>query len=74
MSSEAENLSIPQLMTRYNPDNVRSDKIVHQDAISGKILTYGGLRTDAAKCAWGLQQRLGLNEQDVISVVVVNCV
>ena len=69
-----ESLSIPQFMTKYNPDNVSSEKVVHIDTITGKSLTYGGLRTEAAKCAWGLRHSLGLKEEDVLSLLCPNSV
>jgi 4-coumarate--CoA ligase len=65
------NLTIPELITKYNPDHVLPEKVVHEDTISGKTLTYGGLRLDAARCAWGLQQ-LGLQEGDVVCVIIPN--
>lgn len=66
-----DNITIPELITKYNPDHVLPDKIVHEDTISGKTLTYGGLRRDAARCAWGLQQH-GLKKGDVVCVIVPN--
>jgi 4-coumarate--CoA ligase len=64
-----DNISIPQFMTKYNPDNVSHDKIVHIDTISGKALTYGGLRTEAAKCAWGLRHILHFKEGAVLALL-----
>lgn len=69
-----DSLSIPQFMTKYNPDNVAPDKVVHIDTITGKSLTYGALRTEAAKCAWGLRHKLGFKEGDVISLLCPNSV
>ena len=69
-----EKITIPILMTKYNPDNVPADKLVHIDTIANKSLTYGGLREQAAKCAWGLKHKLGLNEQDRMLVIVPNSV
>lgn len=60
-------------MTKYNPDSVPASKLVHTDIISGKELTYGGLRTKAAKCAWGLQKKLGLKEGSILLVMAPNC-
>ncbi|OQU95566.1 hypothetical protein CLAIMM_01751 [Cladophialophora immunda] len=67
-----DRLTIPQLFTRYNPDNVPWDKVVHTDIITGKALTYGGLREQAASCAWGLRMRLGMKEGDRILVLIPN--
>jgi 4-coumarate--CoA ligase len=68
-----DKISIPQFMTRYNPDNVPASKPVHTDTLTNKTITYGGLRDLAAKCAWGLQQKLGVKEGDIILVIVPNC-
>jgi 4-coumarate--CoA ligase len=65
------NLTIPELITQYNPDHIPPSKIVHEDTITGKTLTYGSLRLDAARCAWGLQQ-LGLREGSVVCVIIPN--
>lgn len=70
----SDDISIPQFMTRYNPDNVRDDKIVHVDLIKGKELTYGGLREAAGKGSWGLQKNLGLREGNVVCMLVQNSV
>lgn len=67
-----DDVSIPQLMTRWNPDNVQADKIVHADTISGKTITYGGLRENAARCAWGLQQKFGIRHGDVVCIICPN--
>jgi 4-coumarate--CoA ligase len=69
-----DNISIPQFMTKYNPDNISPEKVVHVDTIAGKSLTYGGLRTEAAKSAWGLRHKLGFKEGDVLSLLCPNSV
>jgi acyl-coenzyme A synthetase/AMP-(fatty) acid ligase len=69
-----ESITIPILMTKYNPDSVPADKVVHVDTIANKSLTYGGLREDAAKCAWGLKHKLGMKEGDKLLVLVPNSV
>lgn len=72
--SVPDDISLPQFMTRYNPDNVRKDKVVHVDLIEGKELTYGGLREAAGRCAWGLKSRLGLKPGSIVSVLAQNSV
>jgi hypothetical protein len=47
-----DNTTIPELITKYNPDHVLLEKIVHEDTISSTKITYRGLRNDAAPCAW----------------------
>ncbi|KAH8696555.1 putative amp dependent CoA ligase [Talaromyces proteolyticus] len=66
------NLSIAQFMARYNPDEVPADKVVHTDTISKQPITYGGLREQAARGAWGLQ-KLGLRPGDVLLALASNC-
>ena len=61
-------------MTRYNPDGVPADKVVHIDTIANKSLTYGGLREQAGRCAWGLKNRMGMREEDRLLVMVPNSV
>lgn len=68
-----ESLSLSEFSTRYNPDEVEADKVVHTDTISGKSITYGGLREQAARGAWGLK-KLGVCEGDVVMVVLPSCV
>ena len=69
-----DKITIPQLMTKYNPDNVPADKVVHIDTIANKSLTYGGLREQAGRCAWGLKNRMGMREGDTLLVMVPNSV
>lgn len=69
-----DKITVPLLMTKHNPDNVRADKVVHIDTIANKSLTYGGLRKQAANCAWGLKHNLGLGRGDRLLVIVPNSV
>ncbi|KIX97748.1 uncharacterized protein Z520_06526 [Fonsecaea multimorphosa CBS 102226] len=65
------NLSLSQFMTQFNPDNVASDKVVHVDTIMNKAITYGALREEAAKCAWGLKN-LGLQKGKLVLAIAPN--
>lgn len=69
-----ESLSIPQFMTQYNPDGVPTDKVVHQDTYSKQPLTYGSLRQQASRAAWGLQNKLGVRPGDTVLAIVTNSV
>lgn len=71
---DATDLSIPQFMTCYNPDEVSASKIVHTDTFSGDAITYGSLRDEAGRAAWGLQSRLGLQQGDTLLALVNNSV
>ncbi len=65
------NLSLPQFMTQFNPDNVSADKVVHADTILNKSITYGDLRVQSSRCAWGLK-RLGLQQGKTVLAIVPN--
>lgn len=67
------NLSIAQFMTQYNPDEVQADKVVHVDPFSTQPITYGSLRKDAARAAWGLRN-WGLQPGNVLMALVTNSV
>lgn len=69
-----EHLSIPQFMTKFNPEETPSDKIVHTDAFNTQPLTYGGLRQSAARIAWGLRGKLSLRQGDIVLALVPNSV
>ncbi|KAL4861976.1 hypothetical protein BDV12DRAFT_179558 [Aspergillus spectabilis] len=70
--AEASDLSIPQFMTRYNPDEVPASKVVHIDPFSAEVITYGSLREQAGRGAWGLRKKLGLQPGDVLLALVKN--
>ncbi|RVX72779.1 hypothetical protein B0A52_04178, partial [Exophiala mesophila] len=67
-----DKLTVPELMLKYNPDLCPPDKVVHIDTIANKSLTYQGVRDQAAKCAWGLKNKLGVKKGDKILVIVPN--
>ncbi|KAL2851550.1 amp dependent CoA ligase [Aspergillus pseudoustus] len=70
--ADLSQLSIAQFMTRYNPDEVPASKVVHVDPFSADQITYGSLREDAARGAWGLREKLGLQTGDVLLAMVKN--
>jgi acyl-coenzyme A synthetase/AMP-(fatty) acid ligase len=72
--ADTANLSISQFMTRYNPDEVAASKVVHADTLSSESITYGSLRDDAGRGAWGLREKLGLKPGDVLLALVKNSV
>ena len=71
---DASDLSIPQFMTQYNPDEVPTSKIVHVENISNETITYGSLRDQAARAAWGLRMNLDLQPGDTLLALVNNSV
>ncbi|KAL2856841.1 amp dependent CoA ligase [Aspergillus pseudodeflectus] len=70
--ADTANLSVSQFMTRYNPDEVSASKVVHVDTLSSEEITYGSLREDAGRGAWGLREKLGLKPGDVLLALVKN--
>lgn len=71
---DVSDLSILQFMTQYNPDEVPASKIVHVDNISNETITYGSLRDQAARAAWGLRMNMGLQPGDTFLALVNNSV
>ncbi|OQE25212.1 hypothetical protein PENSTE_c006G09318 [Penicillium steckii] len=69
---DVSDLSIPQFMTQYNPDEVPASKTVHVENISNETITYGSLRDQAARAAWGLRMNLGLQPGDTLLALVNN--
>ncbi|KAL2820971.1 amp dependent CoA ligase [Aspergillus cavernicola] len=69
---DATDLSISQFMTQYNPDDVQASKVVHTDTFSKDLITYGSLREQAARAAWGLKVKLGLQPGDTLLALVNN--
>ncbi|KAJ5785294.1 AMP dependent CoA ligase [Penicillium pulvis] len=69
---DATDLSISQFMTRYNPDDVPESKVVHVESFSDETITYGSLREQAGRAAWGLQTKSGLQSGDTLLALVNN--
>ncbi|KAJ5650412.1 AMP dependent CoA ligase [Penicillium longicatenatum] len=69
---DATDLSIAQFMTQYNPDDVPASKVVHVETFSNDAITYGSLREQAGRAAWGLQAKLGLQPGDTLLALVNN--
>ncbi|KAF2476710.1 acyl-CoA synthetases/AMP-acid ligases II [Lindgomyces ingoldianus] len=68
------NVSVSQLLQRYNPDDVESGKVICEDDWTGKKLTYSGIREESAKGAYGLRHVMGLREGDVVCICAPNSV
>lgn len=71
---DATDLSISQFMTQYNPDDVSASKVVHVETFSDDTITYGSLREQAGRAAWGLQTKSGLQPGDTLLALVNNSV
>jgi hypothetical protein len=65
--------SITQMMLE-NTTNVAPDKIISEDTLTGKAITYSSLREDAFNAAWEFRHRLGLKTGDIVTVIGRSCV
>lgn len=65
--------SITQMMLE-NTANVDPDKIISEDILTRKNITYGKLREIAFKAAWAFRHRLGLNIGDTVTIIGRSCV
>lgn len=61
-------------MTRFNPDVVLNDKVIHTDSFSDQPITYGGLRDQASRAAWGLRHKINVQEGDIVLALIPNSV
>lgn len=60
--------SVTQMMLE-NPSNTSPSDIVCEDTLTGKIATYGGLRTDAFAAAYSLREKHGLVGGDTVTII-----
>lgn len=65
--------SITQMMLE-NTANVNPRKIIGEDILTGRTITYETLREDAFKAAWTLRHRLGFQTGDTVTIVGRSCV
>ncbi|KIW29278.1 uncharacterized protein PV07_05103 [Cladophialophora immunda] len=65
--------SITQLMLE-NICNTDPGKVICEDTLSDKRLTYGGVREDAFRLAESLRRAYGLQPGDVVSIISRSCV
>ncbi|EXJ69748.1 uncharacterized protein A1O5_06819 [Cladophialophora psammophila CBS 110553] len=65
--------SITQFMLE-NVCNTDPGKVICEDTLSNKRLTYGGVREDAFRVAESLRRVYGLQPGDVVSIISRSCV
>lgn len=65
--------SITQMMLE-NTSNVDPSKVISEDILTGKSITYSSLREDAFKAAWTLRHNLGLKTGDTVTIIGRSCV
>jgi acyl-coenzyme A synthetase/AMP-(fatty) acid ligase len=65
--------SITQMMLE-NTTNVDPSKVISEDILTGKAITYGNLREEAFKAAWIFRHRLGLKIGETVTIIGRSCV
>ncbi|CAI7599997.1 unnamed protein product [Penicillium pancosmium] len=65
--------SITQMMLE-NTANVDPNKVISEDILTGKTITYETLREEAFKAAWAFRHRLGLKVGDTVTIIGRSCV
>ncbi|KIW16967.1 hypothetical protein PV08_04158 [Exophiala spinifera] len=68
-----DDCTISRLM-RDNVSHTAPDKVILEDMLTDKVVTYGGFHDQVRRLAAGLQHRAGLRTDDVVSVVGPSCV
>lgn len=67
--------SVSQFLLSQNPDDVSPDKVILRDFHdSNRVLTFGGLRREAAKASSGLRKHLNLQQGDIVCICGYNSV
>lgn len=68
-------LSLPQLLQKYNPEDVPHSKVILEDlSPGGRQVTYGELRSEAATAATYFTTVLGLKAGDTVAIYASNSV
>lgn len=65
-------VSLPQSLTLYNPDDVTGNKIIYEDDHTEKRLSYDELRRNASRGARGFLNALNVKECDVVGICALN--
>ncbi|KAJ5414131.1 NRPS-like protein biosynthetic cluster [Penicillium cosmopolitanum] len=65
--------SVTQMMLE-NTANVDPNKVISEDILTGKTITYETLRGEAFKAAWAFRHRLGLKVGDTVTIIGRSCV
>ncbi|TVY54798.1 4-coumarate--CoA ligase 2 [Lachnellula cervina] len=67
------NISIAELMND-NVSNTPEDKIIYEDALTGKTATYGGFRLQVRQSAYWLRHSLGVKPGQTVSIMAPSCI
>lgn len=66
-------VSIPELMGK-NVFHTEPDKIIYEEAFTGKTRTYGQFHTEVRRGAYWLRHSLGLKVGHTVSIVAPSCI
>ncbi|PKK72609.1 acetyl-CoA synthetase-like protein [Rhizophagus irregularis] len=64
---DIEKIGIYQFITS-NPYGIDDDKVIFIDGITDKKLTFGQLKTNSKKLAFGLKKKVGFKHGDVLAI------
>lgn len=67
------NLFISQLM-QENVENTPPDKVIYEEAITGKVATYGSFHRQIRRTAFQLCHTLGLEPGQTVSIAASSCI
>jgi acyl-CoA synthetase (AMP-forming)/AMP-acid ligase II len=68
-----DNLSISQLM-QHGVENTHPEKVIYEEAITGKTATYGLFHRQIRQTAFTLRQTLALRPGDIVSISASSCI
>jgi acyl-CoA synthetase (AMP-forming)/AMP-acid ligase II len=68
-----DNISISQLM-QHGVENTHPEKVIYEEAITGKTVTYGLFHRQIRQAAYNLRQALSLRPGDIVSISASSCI
>lgn len=68
-----DNLSISQLM-QHGVENTHPEKVIYEEAITGKTVTYGLFHQQIRQTAYNLRHALSLKPGDIVSISASSCI
>jgi len=68
------NQSISQLTLMHNVSNTAPGKIVYEDTLTGRTMTYAGFRLQVRRTAYWLKNTMGLKPGQIVSIMAPSCI
>lgn len=66
-------LSVPELMLN-NVSHAPDDKIIYEEAVTGKTATYGGFRKDVKRAAFRLKNNFAFQTGHTVAIIGPSCI